>query len=94
MRSDRDRPIDMVEAMEKIERYAERGKDAFGSNEPRQVWMIHHLQTVGEAASKLSPDFRQKHSKVPWVQIVAMRNILVDECRAMDLDAEALSISN
>lgn len=58
MRSDRERLIDILEAIEKIERYVARGKIAFDSEELLQVWMIHHLQTVGEAASKLGRDLQ------------------------------------
>lgn len=86
MRSDRDRLIDILEAIEKIERYTGRGKDAFDSDELLQVWIIYHLQTVGEAASKFDRDFRQSHSEVPWTRIVAMRNILVHDYFAVDLD--------
>jgi len=86
MRSDRDRLLDIVEAIDKIERYTARGKDAFKSDEFLQVWIIHHLQTVGEAASKLDPDFRQHHSTIPWARIIAMRNILVHAYFSVDLD--------
>jgi uncharacterized protein with HEPN domain len=58
MRSDRERLIDILEACEKIERYVAAGKAAFDSDELLQVWMIHHLQTVGEAASRIDPNFQ------------------------------------
>lgn len=86
MRSDRERLIDILETIEKIERYVSRGKRAFDSEELLQVWIIHHLQTVGEAASKLDRDLQEDHSKVPWAQIIAMRNILVHDYFAVDLD--------
>jgi uncharacterized protein with HEPN domain len=34
------------------------------------VWMIHHLQIIGEAASRLSQDARDQHPAVPWRQII------------------------
>ncbi len=75
MRSDKERLIDILEAIEKIERYVSRGKNAFDSEELLQVWIIHHLQTVGEAASKLHSEFQEGCPEIPWAQIVAMRNI-------------------
>ncbi len=66
MRSDRERLIDIVS----------RGKKALDSEELLQVWIIHHLQTVGEAASKLDRDFQDACLEIPWAQIVAMHNIL------------------
>jgi len=65
MRSDRERLIDIVEAIENIERYTAKGKDAFDSDELLQVWIIHHLQTIGEAASKLHRDLQQVYSEIP-----------------------------
>jgi uncharacterized protein with HEPN domain len=86
MRSGRERLIDILDAIEKIERYVARGKKAFDSEELLQVWMIHHLQTVGEAASKLDRDLQENHPEIPWAQIIAMRNILVHDYFAVDLD--------
>jgi len=43
MRSDRERFIDILEAIEKIERYAVRGKQAFETDELLQVWVVRHL---------------------------------------------------
>jgi len=86
MRSDQERLFDILEAIEKIERYVAGGKTAFDSEELLQVWMIHHLQTVGEAASKLDRDFQANHPEIPWAQIIAMRNILIHDYFAVDLD--------
>jgi len=47
MRNDRHRLVDILEAIEKIERYAAKGKDAFDSDELIQVWIIHYLQIIG-----------------------------------------------
>lgn len=39
--------------------------------------MMHNIQILGEAVSKLSDEFRSYHQDIPWRQIVAMRNLLV-----------------
>jgi uncharacterized protein with HEPN domain len=44
------------------------------------------LQTVGEAASKLDRDLQDNHAEIPWAQIIAMRNILIHDYFAVDLD--------
>jgi uncharacterized protein with HEPN domain len=77
MRSDRERLNDLLETIEKIERYADRGQEVFYSEELVQVWIIYHLQILGEAASRPSSTLRDSHSEVPWARITAMRNILV-----------------
>jgi uncharacterized protein with HEPN domain len=44
-----------------------------------QVWVIHHLQVIVEAARGLSQSLRERQPEVPCPQIVALRNILVHE---------------
>ena len=46
MRSDRERLLDILEAIEKIARYSARDIDAFADDERQQVWVIHHLQIL------------------------------------------------
>ena len=48
--------------------------------------MLYHLQIVGEAARNLSPGITQRYSQVPWTQIVGLRNRVVHEYFAVDLD--------
>jgi uncharacterized protein with HEPN domain len=86
MRDDRERILDMLEAIERIERHAAKGREAFASDELIQTWVVHHLEIIGEAASKLGSVFRVDHPEVPWPQIVAMRNVIAHEYFGIDLD--------
>jgi len=52
---------DMLEAITRIERYSERGREAFERDELIQVWIVHHLQVIGEAAAQLGRDFHAAH---------------------------------
>jgi uncharacterized protein with HEPN domain len=47
--------------------------------------MIHHIQIIGEAASKLTPAFRKTHPRVSWPQIITMRHVLVHDYLGIDL---------
>lgn len=87
MRDDRERLLDVVEAIELIEKYSARGRGAFEQDELIQNWIVHHLQIIGEACRGLSGDFRQRHSEVPWEKIVGMRNILVHRYFGIDREA-------
>lgn len=86
MRDDRERLLDILEAIERIERYASRGREAFEQEELLQTWMVHYIQIIGEAARKLSEILRTTHQEVPWPEIIAMRNILVHDYFAVDLE--------
>ena len=61
MRDSRVRLLDMLEAIENIERYAARGRRAFEDDELIQIWIIHYLQIIGEAAARLGHDFHDAH---------------------------------
>lgn len=86
MRNDRERLLDMLEAIERIEKYAARGREAFEREELIQVWIIHHLQLLGEAARALSTDFRNQHTEVSWPQLIGMRNVLVHNYFGIDTE--------
>ena len=86
MKSDRERLLDIKEAIERILRYSDRGKQEFESSELLQTWVVHNLQIVGEAARRLSDSLKEQHAEVPWKEIVAMRNILVHDYFAVDVD--------
>jgi uncharacterized protein with HEPN domain len=68
--------MDMLEAIERVERYAERGEEVFRFDELIKMYILHHLQILGEAAYKLPSEFRSEHSQIPWPSIIGMRPCL------------------
>ena len=86
MRDDRERLLDILEAIERIDRYAARGRAAFERDELIQNWITHQLQIIGEAAARISPDLRESYPGVPWRQIIGMRNVLTHGYFEIDLD--------
>ena len=50
MREPQERLRDILEAIDRIQRYAERGREAFEQDELIQNWFVHHLQVIGESA--------------------------------------------
>ncbi len=79
MRDDRERLLDILEAIERIQRYASRGRDAFLTDELLQTWVVHHVQIIGEAARRVSETLKAAHPEIPWPAIVAMRHVLVHQ---------------
>ena len=51
-----------------------------------QVWVVHHIGIIGEAASKISEEMRKSFPHIPWTAIKGMRNILVHQYFGIDLD--------
>jgi uncharacterized protein with HEPN domain len=66
----------MLEAIAAIRRHTSRGRAAFDSDELIRVWILHHLQIIGEAAARLEPD-GEAARLLPLPGIVGMRNVLV-----------------
>ena len=86
MRDDRLRLLDMAEAIHKIEKYTSSGKQAFEHDELVQIWVVHHLQILGEAARGISDESQRDYSHIPWGKIIGFRNILVHHYFAVNTD--------
>ena len=86
MRDDRERILDVLEAIERVERYAQRGKAAFEEDELIQNWMLRHLEVIGEACRGVSETLKREHPEIPWSEIVGMRNILAHRYFGIDLE--------
>jgi uncharacterized protein with HEPN domain len=87
VRSDRERLLDIREAIEKIEKHAPDEKQSLETDDLIQTWVLHHLRILGEAVRALSADFRNTHPEFPWTGIIGMRNILVHHYFEIDSDA-------
>jgi uncharacterized protein with HEPN domain len=58
----------------------------YDANEDLQIVLSFLIQTIGEAASRISAEFRDTHSHIPWKQIVGMRNKIVHDYMNIDAD--------
>ena len=94
MRDDEERLRDVHEAIERIERYADRGRETFDSDELIQTWVLHHLQIIGEAVRAISAEKKEEADSIEWSKIVGMRNILVHNYFAIDKDLVWAVIEN
>jgi uncharacterized protein with HEPN domain len=74
----------MLTAIGAIEEFTARGRREFDQNRVNQVWIVHHLLIIGEAARGLSEELRGATPDVPWADIIAMRNLLIHEYFGID----------
>ena len=86
MRDDRERLQDVLEAIERIEKYASRGRAALFEDELVQTWVVHHLVILGEACRALSAGFRAAHPDEAWALAAGLRNVIVHEYFGIDLE--------
>ena len=74
------------EAITKIMQYTKKGRRKFDREEGTQNSVIYYLQIIGEAASAIPQDFRDKHPEIPWRQMINTRNKLIHNYDGIDLD--------
>lgn len=94
MRRVRDRLEDIREAIARIEQEAARGRPLFDEDPKTQIWMIHHIQIIGEAVRSVSNELKELDPTTPWAQIVGMRHILVHDYFGIDLNEVWAAIEN
>lgn len=51
-----------------------------------QAAVLYEIIIIGEAANRLSPEFRAQHPTVPWKDIIGMRNILAHQYDKVDTE--------
>ena len=60
------------------------GDEKLEDGDLRYFGLMQLVQTVGEAAYKLTRDFRAQYPQVPWQQIIGMRHIIVHEYKNVE----------
>ncbi len=72
--------LDMLIAPRKVENFAGGITwEKFETDELLQNAIMHQIQIIGEAARKLSQEYKSAHHQIPWRMIIGMRNRLVHE---------------
>jgi uncharacterized protein with HEPN domain len=80
MRRDRERLRDMLEALDSLEQIIRDGNEAQFLISDVQYYAVAQLLTVvGEAASRVSVEVKEKFPVVEWRTIVGFRNVLVHQ---------------
>jgi len=87
MSSDDAALLDILKAGRLVVRFrGDAEKAAFLDDPKTQSAVIHQLLVLGEAVKRLSESFRLAHPEVPWRMIAGMRDRLIHQYDAVDLD--------
>ncbi len=54
-----------------------RTRDELDANREFRRALERCVELIGEAATRLSEDWRGSHPEIPWRQIIAMRNVMI-----------------
>lgn len=93
MRDDRDRLSDILEAIARIERHTAAGRSRL-DDELVQVWVIHNLEVLGEAARGVSDTLRADHPGLPWRAMIGLRNVLAHGYFGIDVERVWTTVEN
>ena len=86
---DRVRLRHMIEAAESAAQFiAGRSRSDLDTDRMLLFAVVRAIEVVGEAASKLSEEFRAAHPGIPWRAIVGMRNRLIHAY--FDIDSQTV----
>lgn len=61
-------------------------REDYDRDEALRLAPVHVLQIIGEAARRVSPEYRARHSELPWSEIMGMRHKIVHDYMAVDFD--------
>ncbi|MGH2586398.1 MAG: HepT-like ribonuclease domain-containing protein [Dehalococcoidia bacterium] len=59
--------------------------EEFTQSRATQLGLVYALQTIGEAASKVSGATQAARADIPWRPVINMRHRLVHDCGRVDL---------
>ncbi len=59
---------------------------AFENDLKTQAAVLYQISVLGEAMRRISPEFRELHPEIPYVQIIGMRNKLVHDYDGINIE--------
>lgn len=78
---------DILESTELIREYIKNvSYKKFEEDIGIQDKVLRRLEIISEAATKLSSEFTKKYSKIPWRQMIGLRNIIIHEYSSINLE--------
>ena len=80
------RIADILDCIVKIQRYTKGYTfDDFQDDDKTIDSVLRNLEIIGEAARHVPAEIRARHSDLPWVEMLTMRNIVIHEYHGVNL---------
>lgn len=76
----------ILECLQRIQRYCQGGKQEFYSSELIQDAVARNFEIIGEAAKRISEDYRDEHPSIPWRGLAGFRDILIHQYESVELE--------
>lgn len=79
--------LDIIRAIRLAVEFTEdMDKDSFLGDIKTQSAVLHQLMVMGEAVKRLTMDYRNQHSQIPWKLMAGMRDKLIHGYDIVDLE--------
>lgn len=65
---------------------ADKHREDYDRDEVLRLALTYLVQTIGEAASRISAEFCNQHPQIPWKAIIGMRHRIVHDYMNVDED--------
>ena len=62
-----------------VSKVTDKSRSEFDADENLRLALTQLIQTFGEAARRVSPEFQGAHPEVPWKEIIGMRHKVVHD---------------
>ena len=62
--------------------------EAFLADYQKQDAVIRKIEVAGEATKRISPEFREKYSQIPWRAMAGMRDKLIHDYFSVEAESE------
>ena len=69
-----------------IEDFTQGGREAFFAERVVQDAVLRNLEVIGEAAKRISGEFRTAHPAIPWRSMAGLRDVLIHDYEGVDLN--------
>ena len=66
--------------------FVERPRQDYDSDTALRLALTHLIQVIGEAARRVSSEFRERYPEIPWEAIAGMRSKIVHDYMNVDED--------
>lgn len=73
-------------AREAVEMITGRAPEDLGRERILELALVRLVEIIGEAAVRVSQTSKAKHSRIPWREVIGMRNRLIHGYDSVDLD--------
>ncbi len=73
-------------AQKAVDAIKDKSRPQFDQDEVLKAGVSYFIQTIGEAASKVSKEFREQNPDIPWNDMIGMRHKIVHDYLTVDFD--------